>query len=150
MATEISNERIKPCPVCGSEVVYVGASKGVVFHHAWCKQCNRRGPSKDTEQEAIESWNEGFDNNYSKKGMSQGEMAVWAVAFERGYSERMDMRNPDTVSEQIDYAVTACEDAGEAVETLRKSLLEVIEGYGEDSYVTKYLREILNRPEGKK
>ena len=66
---------IKPCPFCGNkpEVVeiyeYTGLHKG---GWTWLVRCNylyggcgARGPSQLTEQEAIEKWNNRWNNKTS-------------------------------------------------------------------------------------
>ena len=51
---------LKPCPFCHcSETTMATRSSGFVVE---CRRCWASGPSRMTEESAIEAWNQGADN----------------------------------------------------------------------------------------
>lgn len=45
----------KECPICkGDSVIYIGGKTGCV----WCNTCAYKGPTANSELEAVIAWNE--------------------------------------------------------------------------------------------
>lgn len=49
--------KVLACPFCDSEDVSVYKSWNLAYYFATCEMCGSCGSNKETEKEAIESWN---------------------------------------------------------------------------------------------
>ena len=57
----MSEERMLPCPACGSEELgnptQNSAQKELGFYYVWCCLCGTCGPQRDEPKPAIHDWN---------------------------------------------------------------------------------------------
>lgn len=56
----MADERLKPCPFCGSKRIQLFPSNGEIFDDMWesfCWDCSARGPLGKTEKGIVRQWN---------------------------------------------------------------------------------------------
>jgi Lar family restriction alleviation protein len=50
-------DKLLPCPFCAYEVKVIVKEKYKRKHYAYCSDCQCSGPTAETGEEAVKSWN---------------------------------------------------------------------------------------------
>jgi Lar family restriction alleviation protein len=90
----MENEKLKPCPGCGKEDIYITAGAWMKYI-VICRDCGFRSGLRDTPEEATEAWN---TRHYPLPSEEEMHEAVKRMAKE---STAPDKETPDWLESDI-------------------------------------------------